>query len=84
MFKLKVLNHEVLKEVLEMKMVLKAIENVYVLKAERKTELFPMVFHEFNPGVSDMDIKSGLLKDVDIFGLKLVSWFGENKEKNLL
>jgi ornithine cyclodeaminase/alanine dehydrogenase len=30
-----------------------------------------------------MDIKSGWLKDVDIFGLKLVSWFGENKEKNL-
>ena len=83
MFKIKVLNHEVLKEVLEMKMVIEAVEKVYVLKAEEKTELFPMVFHEFNPGVADMDIKSGHLKDDDIFGLKMVSWFGENKDKGL-
>ncbi|MFT5874445.1 MAG: alanine dehydrogenase [Clostridium sp.] len=83
MFKIKVLNQKVLTEVLDMKNVLDVIEEVYVLKSEGKTELFPMVFHEFNPGVADMDIKSGKLKDVDIFGLKLVSWFGENKEKNL-
>ncbi|BEP28867.1 ornithine cyclodeaminase family protein [Helicovermis profundi] len=83
MFKLKVLNNDVLKEILKMEDVLKMIEKVYVLKAEGKTELFPMVFHEFNPGVADMDIKSGVLNDVDIFGLKLVSWFGENKNKDL-
>lgn len=83
MFKVKVLNHEVLKEVLEMSSVLKVIEDVYVLKAQNKTEIFPMIFHEFEPGVADMDIKSGALKDVDIFGLKLVSWFGKNREKNL-
>jgi ornithine cyclodeaminase/alanine dehydrogenase len=83
MFKVKVLNQEVLEEVLEMKMVIEAIEQVYTLKAQDKTTLFPMVFHEFNPGVADMDIKSGHLKGADIFGLKLVSWYGENKEKGL-
>lgn len=83
MFKMKVLNQEVLQEVLDMPMVLEAIEKAYTLKAQDKTVLFPMVFHEFNPGVADMDIKSGHLKDVDIFGFKMVSWFGENKEKSL-
>lgn len=83
MFKVKVLNQAVLEEVLEMDMVIEAIEQVYTLKAENKTSLFPMVFHEFNPGVADMDIKSGHLKGADIFGLKLVSWFGENSKKDL-
>lgn len=83
MFKVKVLNQSVLEEVLEMPMVIEAIEQVYTLKAQDQTSLFPMVFHEFNPGVADMDIKSGHLKGADIFGLKLVSWFGENKDKNL-
>ncbi len=83
MLDIKVLNQEVLKETLEMKDVILAVEKAYILKAQNRTELFPMVFHEFNPGVADMDIKSGHLKDESIFGLKLVSWFGENKEKNL-
>lgn len=83
MFKVKVLNQEVLEQVLEMPMVIKAIEDVYTLKEQNQTALFPMVFHEFNPGVADMDIKSGHLKGADIFGLKLVSWYGENKDKNL-
>lgn len=83
MFKVKVLNQEVLEEVLEMPAVIKGIEQVYTAKSQEKTALFPMVFHEFNPGVADMDIKSGHMKDHDIFGLKLVSWFGENKDKQL-
>lgn len=83
MFKVKVINQKVLKEVLTMESVLQAIRKVYVLKEEKKTELFQMVFNEFDPGVADMDIKSGYLKEEDIFGLKLVSWFSENKNKNL-
>ncbi len=30
-----------------------------------------------------MDIKSGMLNEEDVFGLKLVSWFGENKNQGL-
>lgn len=42
-----------------------------------------MIFHEFEPGVKDMDIKSGYLKNSNAFGLKLVSWFGPNKDKGI-
>lgn len=83
MFKIKVLNHEVIEEILDMKQVIEAIEKVYTLKAEKRSSVFPMVFHEFERGVADMDIKSGHLEDADIFGLKLVSWYGENPKQNL-
>ncbi|MCT4620047.1 MAG: ornithine cyclodeaminase family protein [Marinisporobacter sp.] len=83
MFKVKVLNQELIKETLGMKEVIEAVEKVYILKAEKKADVWPMIFHEFEPGVADMDIKSGYLKDADIYGLKLVSWYGENDKKEL-
>lgn len=83
MFKVRVLNQENIKKVLDMASVIDAVERVYVLKHQKKADVFPMVFHEFERGVADMDIKSGYLKEADIFGLKLVSWFGENEKKNL-
>ncbi|WP_432663637.1 ornithine cyclodeaminase family protein [Wukongibacter baidiensis] len=83
MSKIKVFNQETIEEILDMKKVIETVEEVYTLKAEGQAELFPMVFHEFERGVADMDIKSGHLKGADIFGLKLVSWFGENPKKDL-
>ncbi len=83
MFKVRVLNQENIKKVLDMASVIEAVERVYVLKHQKKADVFPMVFHEFERGVADMDIKSGYLKEADIFGLKLVSWFGENGKKDL-
>ncbi|PAB60237.1 ornithine cyclodeaminase family protein [Anaeromicrobium sediminis] len=83
MFKVKVLNQEVIKKTLGMKQVIEGVEKVYTLKAEKRAHVWPMIFHEFEPGVADMDIKSGYLKDADIYGLKLVSWYGENPKKDL-
>lgn len=83
MFKVRVLNQEEIRQVLDMKSVIDAVERVYVLKHRRRAGVFPMVFHEFERGVADMDIKSGHLEDADIFGLKLVSWFGKNADKGL-
>lgn len=83
MNKMIVLNQKIIEEILDMKQVIEAVELVYILKSQGNTELFSMVFHEFERGVADMDIKSGYLKGTDIFGLKLVSWFGENSKKGL-
>lgn len=83
MFELKVLSREVTEKVLRMPDVIETVEEVYRLKAQKDTEVFPLVFHEFEPGAADMDIKSGWLKGSDIFGLKVVSWFGENIKKDL-
>lgn len=83
MFKLKVLNREVTETVLKMPEVIRTVREVYELKAQDKTEVFPLIFHEFDPGKADMDIKSGWLKGSNIFGMKVVSWFGDNPQKGL-
>ncbi len=83
MFNIKVLKMEDTKKVLSMEKVIETVEEVYRAKSVGDTVVFPLVFHEFNPGIADMDIKSGWLKGSQIFGLKLVSWFGKNPEKGL-
>ncbi|HHZ03105.1 MAG TPA: ornithine cyclodeaminase family protein [Tissierellia bacterium] len=83
MFDIKILSKADTEKLLKMKDVINVVENVYKSKSEDKTCVFPLIFHEFEPGVADMDIKSGWLKEGNIFGLKLVSWFGENVKKDL-
>lgn len=83
MYKLRILSQEHTEQVLDLSTVIADIEKVYTMKAHQKGQLFPMVFHEFNPGVADMDIKSGALEEAGIWGLKVVSWFGENAAKGL-
>lgn len=83
MFDIKILNKEETEKVLKMSEVIPVVEKVYHLKSQGNTAVFPLIFHEFNPGVADMDIKSGWLKGSEIFGLKVVSWFGENPKRGL-
>lgn len=83
MSEVRILNHEIIDQVLDMKQVIGAVEKVYTLKSSGETDLFPMVFYEFERGKADMDIKSGYLKGENIYGLKLVSWFGENNKLGL-
>ena len=64
-------------------MAIEAVERAYVQKHTGEGGVWPLVFHEFDPGHADLDIKSGNLDAEGIFGLKLVSWFGANPEKGL-
>lgn len=84
MSKVRILNEETIKELLDIKNVIEVVEQVYALKNSNQANLFPIVTHVFEPGKADMDIKSGHLKGkANVFGLKLVSWFGDNIEKGL-
>ena len=83
MFNVLALSHEDTVKILDMENVIEKVEMAYRLKHEKQALLFPMIFHEFERGVADMDIKSGHLTGAGIFGLKLVSWFDENSKKNL-
>lgn len=64
-------------------MALEAVERAYLQKQTGQGGIWPLVFHEFDPGHADLDIKSGNLDAEGIFGLKLVSWFGANPQKDL-
>ncbi|WP_432409412.1 ornithine cyclodeaminase family protein [Wukongibacter sp. M2B1] len=83
MSKVMVLNQKAIEEVLDMKQVIEVIEKVYLSKSTDSAVVWPMIFYEFEPGNADMDIKSGYLKENEIYGLKLVSWFSENGKKEL-
>jgi len=82
--KLRVLNDEVIRELLDFRRVLSLVEQAYSLKSSGEGSVFPLIVHDFEPEKADMDIKSGYLKgDINVFGLKLVSWFGDNVKRNL-
>ena len=83
MTKMTVLNEAAIEELLTIPMAVEAVEQAYLEKAKGDAALWPMVFHEFDPGHADLDIKSGNLDGLGFYGLKVVSWFGENPQKAL-
>lgn len=83
MFPIKVLKMEETKQLLKMGKVIETVKDVYRAKAQGDTEVFPLVFEEFEHDKAEMDIKSGWMKKEEIFGLKLVSWFADNEKKKI-
>ncbi len=79
----RILSAKEIERLFRLDMAVAAVERAYRQKSEGAGQVWPMVFHEFQHGVADLDIKSGDLMAEQIFGLKVVSWFGENGEKNL-
>lgn len=68
---------------LTMDEVIDAVRATYEQKATGEAEAWPMVYHAFEPGVADMDIKSGVLGGAGVFGHKTVAWFSENPARGL-
>ncbi len=64
-------------------MAIEAVERAYLEKHSGQGAAWPMVFHEFDPGHADLDIKSGHLGGVGVYGLKVLSWFEANPGKGL-
>ena len=83
MFKIRILSRDDVAKSLTMSQIIETVENVYKSKSEGSAIVWPTVFYEFDPGKSDMDIKSGYLKNAGRFGHKTVSWFGANEAKGL-
>lgn len=78
-----VLNRNEIMQVIEMAPAIEAVENVYKMKSSGEAVAWPTVFHIFEEGVRDMDIRSGYLPGAHIFGHKTIGFFGGNKEKGL-
>ena len=78
---IRVLSHNQVESLFNMNDAISAVENSYRQKGNGQGNLWSMVFHEFEPGKADLDIKSGDLAKEQIFGLKVVSCFGNNPNK---
>ncbi len=83
MTEMTILNGTAIEELLTIPMAVEAVEQAYLEKSKGDAALWPMVFHEFDPGHADLDIKSGDLSGLGVYGLKVVSWFGANPERGL-
>lgn len=83
MAQIRVLNENIVQELLTLPMALRAVEQAYLQKADGQGEIWPMVFHEFDPGHADLDIKSGHLGQTGTYGLKVVSFHDGNPSKGL-
>ena len=83
MTEMTVLNGAAIVELLTIAMAVEAVEQAYLEKSRCGAALWPMVFHEFDPGHADLDIKSGNLDGLGFYGLKVVSWFGANPDRGL-
>lgn len=80
---IRILSAADVKALFTLPMAIEAVEKAYLQKHTGQGGVWPLVFHEFDPGRADLDIKSGNLDAEGIFGLKLVSWFGANPDKGL-
>ncbi|MGE8018475.1 ornithine cyclodeaminase family protein [Peribacillus frigoritolerans] len=78
-----ILSRDQLKQTLEMNQVIKGVEEVYQLKSQDKTEVWPHVAYDFIPEEGVMDIKSGYVKGVQLHGLKMLNSFPHNSGKGL-
>lgn len=83
MSEIRVLSGKDVASCLSMSEVIEAVESTYKQKATGVAEAWPMVYHAFEPGVADMDIKSGVLGGAGVFGHKTVAWFSENPKWGL-
>lgn len=77
-----ILSKRELAAVLDLESAVSAVEQAFIQKSARQAALIPMLYHAFRPE-ADMDIKAGHMPQSHIYGLKLVSWFGQNPEKGL-
>ena len=72
---IRVIGREDIQKVFTVTAALRAVESAYAGKSAGTGSVWPMVFHEFDPGHADLDIKSGDLASAGVFGLKVVSWY---------
>lgn len=80
---IRILSKEDIHSLFTLSMALDAVEQAYQEKDLGQGQVWPMVFHEFDPGRADLDIKSGNLDGAGVFGLKVVSWYGDNPAQGL-
>lgn len=78
-----ILNREQVRQIIRMEDVIREVRNVYRLKSEGQSVIWPLVNHEFPDEHAAMDIRSGYVKGVQLHGLKMLNNFPENQKKGL-
>lgn len=83
MTKIKVLSEKDINKVINMELAVKACENAYSQKNSTNSNVWPLVFYEYEHNVFDLDIRSGNLEGYNSYGLKVISYNENNPGINL-
>ncbi len=83
MTKIKVLNEKEVNKLVNMEMAIKAVEKAYCQKNSTNSNVWPLVFYEYEHNVFDLDIRSGNLEGYNAYGLKVISYNENNPQRNL-
>jgi len=75
------MNAEAVQAVFSMDKTIQWMEEAYRLYARKEADVFPVITHEFDGMMRNMDIKSGHLDGADIVGLKMLVRVRDNPEK---
>jgi len=78
MYSMRIIDAAQFRRLVTMDDVIPGVEMVYRLFSSGRAGLFPVITHEFDPGRTDMDIKSGYMDDAGIYGLKILGWNRDN------
>ncbi len=80
---IRILSDDDVMRILDLKNTILCVENAYRQKANNLATILPLISADLVEGKADMDIKSGIYQAENLFGLKLVAWFGENETQGL-
>ena len=78
MYKLRIIDAAQFRKLVTMDDVIPGVKEAYKLFSSGKAGLFPIITHEFDPGRTDMDIKSAYMDGAGIYGLKILGWNRDN------
>lgn len=78
MYRMRVLNAAQVGSLVSMTDAVDCVERAYRLYSDGQASLWPTIYHDFEAGRRDMDIKSGHMEGAGLFGLKVVSWVADN------
>lgn len=80
---IRIISDNDVERILDLQNTIMCVENAYRQKANNLATILPLVSADLVEGKADMDIKSGIYQAENLFGLKLVAWFGENETQGL-
>ena len=83
MDKVRILNANEVGNLLTIPLAIDAVEAAYLEKHRGSASVWPLLFHEFEEGVRDMDLKSGNLDGEGLWGLKAISCYQDNPQAGL-
>ena len=80
MYEIRIIDGKQFRTNAQMSGIIGGVEKAYSLFSSGQAGLWPIISHEFEPGKSEMDIKSGYMDGAGIYGLKILGWKADNPQ----